>query len=214
MALIIDPDSLPPGYTSNNVRKYSSRNPLVQAILRNFFHRLRTLLHQINPPWILDIGCGEGLIGQLLHQDNSRQGCPYVGIDRNRSALQAARRLNPHGTFICMDGARMGFKDGSAPLIMCLEVLEHTQDPGRTLAELARIGARDYLISVPHEPFFRVANFFRGNHVRTWGNHPEHVQQWGFRSFPNMLRPHFSIQILHHPFPWLLAWCRKRQTCP
>ncbi len=73
------------------------------------------------------------------------------------------------------DITSLGFRRGSFELVLCLEVLEHVPHPLAALAELRRVASRRCLISVPHEPSFRLATFLRGKHLRQWGNHPEHV---------------------------------------
>ncbi len=206
---VVDLRDLPPGYSSENIRKYASPNPLVQWALHGFLLKVEALVEQCAPRTILDVGCGEGLIGSYLRQRGGSSGHRYVGADRNWQALRVAARLNPDTAFFCADITSLGFRRGSFELVLCLEVLEHIPDPAVALAELRRVTSRYCLISVPHEPFFRLATFLRGKHLREWGNHPEHVQHWGPRSFRALLSRSFHVQELQTPFPWLLALCEQ-----
>ncbi len=108
-----------------------------------------------------------------------------------------------------MELPRLGFKDKGFDLVLCLEVLEHIADPLPALTELHRVSCGYCLISVPHEPFFRLMNFLRGRHLRSWGNHPEHLNHWNTDSFQKLLSGAFTVQELHHSFPWLVALCRR-----
>ena len=207
---VVDLRDLPPGYASENIRKYASPNPLVQWALHGFLLKVEALVEQCAPRTILDVGCGEGLIGSYLRrQRGGSRGHRYVGVDRSWQALKAAARLNPEADFFCADLTSLGFRRESFELVLCLEVLEHIPDPLPALAELRRVTSRYCLISVPHEPFFRLANFLRGRHLRQWGNHPEHLSQWGPRSFRALLSRSFHVQELQTPFPWLLALCEQ-----
>jgi SAM-dependent methyltransferase len=117
--------------------------------------------------------------------------------------------LNPDADFFCMEITSLGFRSGSFELVLCLEVLEHVPDPLVALAELRRVSSRSCLISVPYEPFFRLANFLRGRRVRQLGNHPEHLHHWGPRRFQAFLSRSFHVRELHNAFPWLLALCEQ-----
>ena len=44
-----------------------------------------------------------------------------------------------------------------------------------------------------------------GNYVRTWGNHPEHIQAFEPRSLKALLSPHFASVDVETCFPWLIA---------
>ena len=85
-----------------------------------------------------------------------------------------------------------------------LEVLEHLEDPARALREAARVG--DFLlVSVPHEPLFRAANFLRGKNWSRWGNDSEHIHFFGKKSFRALLEPHGEILRFETSFPWTIA---------
>jgi ubiquinone/menaquinone biosynthesis C-methylase UbiE len=76
------------------------------------------------------------------------------------------------------------FADRSFDAVLCMEVLEHLQHPADAVRELARVARDVVVLSVPFEPFFQAGNAARGKYPETWGDHPEHIQHWGRRSFP------------------------------
>jgi SAM-dependent methyltransferase len=208
---LVDLRGLPAGYSSENIRKYASPNPLVQRALHGFLLKVEGLVERSAPRTILDVGCGEGLIGSYLRgQRGGGRGHRYVGVDRSWHALKAAERLNPDADFFCTEMPSLGLRDRSVDLVLCLEVLEHVEDPAAALEELRRVASRWCLISVPHEPFFRLANLLRGKYLQRWGNHPEHLSRWGHDSFRVLLSRFFHVKELHRPFPWLLALCEPK----
>jgi ubiquinone/menaquinone biosynthesis C-methylase UbiE len=102
------------------------------------------------------------------------------------------------------------FGDGSFDAALCLEVLEHLDHPAEAVRELARVARRAVVLSVPHEPYFRIGNVLRGKHLDAFGNHPEHVQHWNFRTFRSFLAPWVREAELMEAFPWIVARCRPR----
>ncbi len=211
-APLLNPGFLPEAYSSENTRKYTSQNPLVRRVLRDFIQKVSALVQQTGANSILDVGCGEGFMGHFLaRQRDAGWAKRYLGVDGSEQALQVARKLNPQSSFFCMALPRLGFKENCFDLVLCLEVLEHLPDPVPALAELHRVSSQYCLISVPHEPFFRLMNFLRGRHLRSWGNHPEHVNHWNADSFRKLLSLSFTVQELHRSFPWLLALCRRER---
>ena len=102
------------------------------------------------------------------------------------------------------------YGDAEFDLVLCLEVLEHLERPRDAIAELARVSAGSVVISVPHEPWFRLGSLARGKYVRTLGNHPEHRNHWGPASLRAELGPRLEVVSVSRSFPWLIALCRPR----
>ena len=133
-----------------------------------------------------------------------------VGVDFSPAALawnqahgMAQSPLN------VADVHHLPFPDDSFDLVLCLEVLEHLPDSALGLQELLRV-ARDYvLVSVPHEPFFRGANFLRGKHLRAFGNDPEHLHNYGGRAFRHLVSTQAEVVWHGYSFPWQIALVRK-----
>ncbi|MCB0213078.1 MAG: class I SAM-dependent methyltransferase, partial [Anaerolineae bacterium] len=78
------------------------------------------------------------------------------------------------------------------------------------LRELARVSSEYVLLSVPHEPFFRGANFLRGKHITAFGNDPEHLHNYSGRDFRQMVGDVVDIVWHGYSFPWQIALTRKR----
>ncbi|MBI4729501.1 MAG: class I SAM-dependent methyltransferase [Acidobacteria bacterium] len=89
---------------------------------------------------ILEVGAGTGLHARWILENTPAE---YVGVDVSEAMLAiATRRLAPHaGRFRLgiADAHRLPFPDGSFDAAFCSGTLHHLADPGRGLAELARV---------------------------------------------------------------------------
>lgn len=194
----------PPYSRRGNYQKYLNPNPLQQHLIQRFHQRVGELIRETGAIHILDAGCGEGFAIERLDKEFSVQ-----GVDNDLDSLLEARERNPNSDFYPADIRDLPLASDAFPLILCLEVLEHLPDPHPALEELQRVTSRHCLISVPHEPFFRLANLLRGKNVRAWGNDPEHIHNWTAREFIHLLEGHFQVEKVAYSFPWVIALCRK-----
>lgn len=191
---------------SSNEKKYQTSNPVVQFLIRRFISNLMTEINRIGPGKILDFGCGEGLIAQAVLRENSA--VSYTGYDISGEAVERARARNPNAQFHCVDLLEPNSALGFGDLVICLEVLEHLTHPEVLLHQIRRAAADMAILSVPWEPFFRIGSLCRGLYWSRMGNHPEHVQAFGPKSFRRILSEHFSDVRIKTSFPWVLGFCR------
>ena len=195
-----------------NWQKYQNPNPVQRALLGRFLRRLAALFRPLNPTTVLDVGCGEGFVAAALQAQVVGAPPRFVGLDRDVDALRRAATMAPTLLRCQADADALPFADDAFELGVCTEVLEHLSDPTRALVELRRVCPSGALLSVPHEPGFRLANLMRGKHVRRWGNDPEHVNHWSAQGFRRFLEPHGRVVSLVSSFPWLLAYVRGRRA--
>ena len=192
---------------STNYEKFRTRNPIVVGLIDRFYETLRSLVESIHPESVLDAGCGEGeTVARLADCLPPR----LAAIDARDDCVAFIKHRFPHMEASRQSVYQLTFPDGAYDLVLCLEVLEHLDQPGAALAELSRVSGGDLLLSVPHEPWFRLGSLLRGKYLRSFGNHPEHVQHWNRDSFGDFLASKVQVVSVATAFPWLIAHCRPR----
>lgn len=192
---------------TTNYAKFQTRNPLAQLTFGRFYRKLGSVIAGLDASLVLDAGCGEG---ETIERLRDVLPTNLVGFDINPESVAFAAQRFPKMTFTVEDIYHLPYATGSFALVFCLEVLEHLERPAAALAELARVARSDIVISVPHEPWFRLGNLARGKYLKRWGDHPEHIQHWNPRTFAPLLAGTTDVVAIHSSFPWLLAHCRPR----
>jgi 2-polyprenyl-3-methyl-5-hydroxy-6-metoxy-1,4-benzoquinol methylase len=190
--------------THGNLQKHESSNPIQRKLIARFHRQVITLVEAVAPSSILEVGCGEGFVLGAL----ADAGVParLTGVDNSEAAIVLARRRLQGKAALHVEDARDLARDGSTyELVMMLEVLEHLEKPEDMLPVLGRLANKAVLLSVPHEPWFRVANMIRLKNVREWGNDPEHVNHWTRRSFGRFVATSLDVRQVVSVFPWTLV---------
>ncbi|HEY64839.1 MAG TPA: methyltransferase domain-containing protein [Caldilineae bacterium] len=103
--------------------------------------RLSFDLAGVEKPLILDVGTGTGRVPRVLLDRGAFSG-HIVALDRSLGMLQeAVRRLGSAASvsWLWQDASRLPFSDATFDAVCCLEVLEFTPDPRRTLEEMIRV---------------------------------------------------------------------------
>lgn len=193
-----------------NRQKHLNPNPLQRSLLDRFHQKVAELIRQTGVTCLLDAGCGEGFV--IKHLQESNGSIAAIGGDFSAEALVWGRVNVKHNAPLThMDIHHLPFPDNSFPLVICLEVLEHLPDSTVGLRELARVSSEYVLLSVPHEPFFRGANFLRGKHMLAFGNDPGHFHNYSGRGFRRMVSSEVDLIWHGYAFPWQIALGRKRR---
>jgi len=194
-------------YTSANLVKQTHPNPIFRAVIAAFNARLLALADTAAPVSVLEVGCGEGFLLKYLAEQ--RPLWRLAGCDLNAGAIAYARRQCP--TWIALDEAdiyRLPMPPAAFDLVLCSEVLEHLADVPAALAELKRVSRGQVLITVPHEPFFRVlARLAVGLRL---GPDPEHRQFWTAGGFRRLMRRPFQEVTFAYSSQYQLALGRSR----
>lgn len=191
----------------NHTQKYTARNPAIRWLTERFVARLDGVLARIGtePGGVrspLEVGAGEGVISERLVE---RFGSA-VALDLPDAGLREEWRARPGPAYLHADAQRLPFADSTFDLVVCVEVLEHLPDPRAGLRELARVGSRHLLLSVPREPVFRACNLLAARHVRSLGNTPGHLHHWSTEAFLRFVGEVGVVRAVATPFPWTMAW--------
>ncbi len=105
-------------------------NRRIHAIAKSFENQLKSGL-------VLDVGCGNGMISQLLM--NWRNDISIIGVD-------TLLRPKTYIPIIQYNGVNLPFKDNTFSTVLLVDVLHHTQNPQSVLQECVRVSSRNVLI--------------------------------------------------------------------
>lgn len=195
---------------TSNHQKYAEveANPVMRALMGRLFSQAQRRLDRFGGESLLDAGCGEGHVLQYL-----RVPAGYEGMDLNPACVAFCRSQYPDRPFHVRSVYALDVPDQAYDVVLCMEVLEHLERPVDALRELARVARIGVVLSVPLEPLFQLGNLARGKYRQAWGNHPEHIQHWGPRSFLRMLRESGVLDEVEVGAggPWLVASGRPRR---
>jgi len=204
---------------SENEQKYRSAIPirgflvqrLINVIVANVFSE--SLLNsspdsEERVADVLDAGCGEGFVVNCMHAYAPEK--RIVGLDISQDALEIAGQINPDVRFLSGSVYELPFASGSVHTVLLSEVLEHLESPVAALHEAERVASDMVVISVPHEPWFRLGNLLTLRHVSRLGNPAGHINHWTHRAFQSLIRENMRGTIhFYQSFPWSVAVIEK-----
>lgn len=194
---------------TDNFKKHTHRNPIQRLLLWNFFRNLLALIPKREANSILDVGCGEGFTLNRLKEHGI--GKHLEGVEHSIDAISLGKKTYPDIKIKQGDIYNLPYEDNSFDLVLCTEVLEHLDNPGRALKELIRVSNKYLVVSVPNEPFFMLAQLVRGKNWSRFGNDIEHVNHWTMFGFPKFIKQNSSVKILakRFPFAWTMLLLEK-----
>ncbi len=181
---------------------------LAHFAVSRFRKKLESLLDKIQVETVIEAGCGEGYIVENILSPRYPD-LQAFDLDMGRAAY--LKQNNPAMRVFRGNLHHVPIADNAADLVLCLEVLEHVGEPELSLKELHRITRRYAILSVPNEPFWRIANMLRGAYWSEWGNTPEHINHWSIWSFKRFVSRYFNILETATPVTWTFILAEKRQ---
>ena len=193
---------------STNTKKYSNKGRIHNLLLNRFLDVLYTEIKNIHPRSILDFGCGEGHFLEAMVARGLSKSTRVLGIDVKSEVIESAKRTLPEFNFKKVDILQSDISEKKFDLVLAIEVFEHIPKVNAYIQKLSSLSGKCMIISVPHEPWFRLANLFRGRDIVHLGNHPEHIHHWSPNSFNKFLSSYVQVTRLYKPFPWIVGICR------
>jgi SAM-dependent methyltransferase len=92
-------------------------------------------MHEVSiPPFVLDIGCGDGHFASVTYEQKID-----VGIDPDHASLREARDRDAYRLLVQASGERLPFADASFASAISNSVLEHVSNLEGVLAEIGRV---------------------------------------------------------------------------
>jgi methionine biosynthesis protein MetW len=167
---------------------------------------LKTLLGNYSGKKILDIGCGEGVLGRTLKE---KAGVIVHGIDISTDAVQKARTVLDAAYMVDIENDNLPAQITSTKydFVTMSEVLEHLFYPERVLEKLKvfRENNTKIIISVPNVLFWR-------NRLKIFFGHFEytahglmdrgHIHFFSWKSFVDMIKKEgYHIEANAHHVP-------------
>ncbi len=191
------------------VNKYKMRNPIGRLLVENFDQKIANLVDKIKPATILEVGCGEGHITEiLLDVTNASLWCTDISeaiLNEAKESVRSSKIFFEKKSIYELEVA-----SHQANMVVCCEVLEHLEDPILGLEKLVSVAAPYCLLSVPREPIFRTLNFLRGSYLSDFGNSPGHLQHWSRRGFIKLVSTKLEILEIETPLPWTVILGKVR----
>lgn len=166
-----------------------------QGIKRNLFQKywhtrrfseVLKVLKPVEGP-VLDVGCHSGTFtSRVIHKIGSQK---IYGVDISHSAIDLAKKRLPKGNFQVADAAELPFKDNFFDAVICLEVLEHVDDPLKAISEIKRVLKRDgyAVMLVPTDNnLFKWVWFLWTMYYPVWRH--AHVQSFSGKNLENVVK--------------------------
>lgn len=158
------------------------------------YRTVRELLRQQGVHRVLEVGCGSGVLAEMLIAD----GLSYDGFDFSPVGVENARSRSPQGSFFVADATEPSAYERAYDCIVCCEVLEHI-DGDLTAVERWRSGA-SCVVSLP--------NFDYESHVRFFRSEDQIRQRYG-----GLLEIRRIVRVATPPgadLSWAAYWRRVR----
>ncbi|MEJ7838371.1 MAG: class I SAM-dependent methyltransferase [Thermomicrobiales bacterium] len=196
------------GIDTSNYRKHTSSSKAQRMLIDRFHAKITKLITELAPTTLLDAGCGEGFVAEIFQK--AMPDLRITGFDFHGPSVELAAGRNPHGSFTTGDIYDIKQADNSFDVVCCFEVLEHLHQPEKALKEMTRVAAKAVVFSVPHEPFFCLANAARGKNldIRPRGSDPDHRNFWSRKAFGRFVAQKATIETLTGSFPWTICIAR------
>lgn len=187
--------------SSSNIRKYKTKNPLKKYAIVNFLNEIITKLRECAAKSVLDIGSGEGIASDIIGKNtNANMDMLDVSID----SLKIAKK-NAKSNKICGSIYNLPFGNNAYDTIICLEVLEHLDEPARALKEIKRVSRSYAIISVPNTLIFRIGNLLSLKNLSNFGEDRDHEISFNKGKFERMLQMEFRhVEVTEKHF-WLIG---------
>jgi len=149
------------------------------------------------PLRVIDVGCGIGSYGRGLLAD----GYDWLGVEVNAADCAELTRLGlPHRQ---VDGHTLPFADGAFDAAICLEVLEHIDDPRAFLREVHRVSPRRLIVSVPN---CELLGYLWDYWATPWhmleATHVNYFTRWSLGALLREFYPHVELRFhTRYPLP-------------
>lgn len=196
---------------TSNYRKHTSSSKLQRALIDKFHNKIVSIVKSLEPETLIDCGAGEGFVAEVLL--NEMPALQITGFDVLPECVDLAQLRNPRCEFSTGSIYDIKHEDNSFDVAVAFEVMEHLHEAEKALAEMARVASKYVVLSVPHEPFFSLANAARGKNldIDPKGSDPDHRNFWGREDFAKFVSQHLDVVTLTGSMPWTICVGKVRK---
>jgi len=142
---------------------------------------------------ILDIGCGEGYQMSYIVE----RGTQVIGLDLSVERLKQAKNRVRNSDLVCASSERLPFKSQIFDKVMCLELLEHLNEPRKTILETESVLKErgTLVVSVPYKQDIVATQCIHcGKLTPLWG----HLHSFDERKLDRLLPSNFvTVKRIH-----------------
>lgn len=194
-----------------NFEKYTQSGKIGDCLIKNFYNSCFTLLETIQQKIqnVFEVGSGEGISTQQLHNFLGSE-VVYEASELRENRIPMIKKRNPLVNVSQETIYSLSKESKSIDLVICLEVLEHLENPQKALKELSRVTKKYTLISTPREPWWSWLNVCRGKYLTGFGNTPSHIQRWSSRGLAEEVDPWFELLAVRKPLPWTMLLLKPK----
>ena len=141
---------------------------------------------------ILDYGCGRGETLQIF----GKSGFKVTGADVDPECVRRAQRF---GDAVILDPNEpvKQFGEKSFDIVTCFHVLEHVDNPKKTLSELSSISRQYVLLAVPN---LRYLNLLFARKVEISYVNEGHLQSWDHWHLRSLAERHCGLELVDWGF--------------
>ncbi len=187
--------------------KYTKTGSIGNFLVSNFFKKIKSVSPKDSES-VLEVGCGAGYSLVDL-QKFFKENTSFSACDIDPELVRLAKEKNPSVNCKVASIYELPYEDKSFDTVVCLEVLEHLEDPRKALSELARV-SKNVIISTPNEPIWRMLNCLRGKYLTSFGNTPGHINHWSSRSLRKLVSDYFEVVNVKQPLPWTVIYGKNK----
>jgi len=134
---------------------------------------------------ILDVGCGEGLLGSFLVKDNE-----VFGVDIHENKIKNCSNKGIKAKLVEEDSF-LPYADNIFDVVTCCEVLEHLKDPFKMVSEIYRVLKKNgiFLSTVPNMYDLRTRLFFPFGALTkiTFGANLGHIRFYSKKTYKKLI---------------------------
>ncbi|MCS7315784.1 MAG: class I SAM-dependent methyltransferase [Bryobacterales bacterium] len=136
----------------------STQGPDAQARAGQILDRLGELPAS---GWVLDAGCGTGVLVSVLRERLS-PACLILEVDfaEQMLRLNACAHAGPRVFHLCADVERLPLAPGSLALVICYGLYPHLERPAAALREMLRALRRGGMLAIAHSMSSEELNAF------------------------------------------------------